>query len=560
MIDIRDPQQYIGAFLKIKTKSGSVIDFRLNDAQRRLYGIINARRDAGQPVRIIILKARQLGFSTLCEALLFHSTATRYGVNSLIVAHREDSTANLFAMSKLFYDTLPQPIRPMRRASNAQEIIFENPTRDIAEKEQRPGLRSRIRCATAGGQGIGRSATLTNVHISEFAFWPGDKEATLLGIMQSVPNLPGTMVIIESTANGFDAFKSLWDAAVAGESDFIPVFFPWYENPEYRTAVPADTVWTEEEQDLRGQYSLDDEQLAWRRWCIRNNCSGSEDTFRQEYPSCADEAFLTSGSPVFDADIIIRRREAAPEPADRGIFVYDYDGLTITNIRFTERADGPVIVYERPKQYRPYVIGGDTAGEGSDYFTGQVLDNTTGQQVAVLRHQFDEDLYARQMYCLGKYYNDALIGIEVNYSTYPVKELQRLTYPRMYVRQTEDTYTGKFKQSYGFLTTSVTRPVIIAALVEIMRESPELVCDYTTLGEMLTFAYNAHRRPEAMSGEHDDCVMALAIAHYIRPQQDYIAGQPEQHKKRWTDDMWEDYRNADEDLRKLLIEKWGNPK
>jgi hypothetical protein len=560
MINLRDAKQYIETFLKIKTKSGKTIDFRLNAAQRRLYEVIAAQREAGRPIRIIILKARQLGFSTLTEALLFHASATREGVHSLIVAHREDSTANLFGMSKLFYDTLPDPLKPMRRASNAQEIIFENPTRDAAEKEMRPGLRSRIRCATAGGKGIARGDTFTNVHLSEFAFWTGDKEETLLGIMQAVPNLPGTMVIIESTANGFDAFKSLWDAAVAGESDFIPVFFPWFENPEYRASVPNGTVWSAEERELKERYALDDEQLAWRRWCIRNNCSGSEDTFRQEYPSCADEAFLTSGSPVFDADIIIRRREAAPEPADRGIFVYDYDGLTITNIRFDSRADGPVIVYERPKQYRPYVIGGDTAGEGSDYFTGQVLDNTTGQQVAVLRHQFDEDLYARQMYCLGKYYNDALIGIEVNYSTYPIKELQRLKYPRMYVRQTEDTYTGKLKQSYGFLTTSVTRPVIIAALVEIMRESPELVCDYTTLGEMLTFAYNAHRRPEAMQGEHDDCVMALAIAHYIRPQQDYTAASPEAKRGMWTADMWEDYRNADEDLRKLLIEKWGLPK
>ena len=559
MINLRDAKQYIETFLKIKTKTGGVIPFKLNAAQRRLYGTISAQREAGRPIRVIILKARQLGFSTLTEALLFHASATREGVHSLIVAHREDSTANLFGMSKLFYDTLPDPLKPMRRASNAQEIIFENPTRDAAEKEMRPGLRSRIRCATAGGQGIGRSATLTNVHISEYAFWPGDKEATLTGIMQAVPNLPGTMVVIESTANGFDAFKSRWDAAVAGESDFVPVFFPWYENPEYRMTA-GDTDWTAAEREIKEQYSLDDEQLAWRRWCIRNNCAGSEDIFRQEYPACADEAFLTTGSGVFDNETIIKQREAAADPIDRGIFLYDYDGLEISNIRFESREIGPVSIYESPREYFPYVIGGDTAGDGSDYFIGQVLDNTTGKQVAVLRHQFDEDLYARQMYCLGKYYNGALIGIETNYSTFPNKELQRLGYRRLYVRQTEDTYTHKPKASFGFVTTSVTRPVVIAALVEIMRESPGLVVDYATLGEMLTFIYNEHRRPEAMQGEHDDCVMALAIAHYIRPQQDYTAASTEAKRGMWTADMWEDYRNADEDLRKLLIEKWGLPK
>lgn len=560
MVDVRHARQYIETFLKIKTKKGDIAPLKLNPAQEKLYSTIKREHAAQKPIRMIILKARQLGFSTLTEALIFQATATREGVNSLIVAHREDSTANLFSMSRLYYEHLPEPVRPMKKASNAQELVFENPTRDPAEKERRPGLRSRIRCATAGGKGIGRSDTFTNVHLSEYAFWPGDKSATLVGIMQAVPNAPGTMAIIESTANGYDSFKKLWDAAVAGESDFTPVFFAWFENPEYRASVTEGTVWTAEERELKERYALDDEQLAWRRWCIRNNCSGSEETFKQEYPSCADEAFLTSGSSVFDGETIIKQREISPEPIKRGVFEFDYDGLEISNIRFVCRETGPVSLYELPRQYFPYVIGGDTAGEGSDFFTGQVLDNTTGKQTAVLRHQFDEDLYARQMYCLGRYYNDALIGIEANYSTYPNKELERLRYPRLYVRQAEDTFTHKVRDSFGFMTTSVTRPVIIAALVEIMRDTPDLVCDFATLGEMLTFVYSEHRRPEAMSGEHDDLVMALAIAHYIRPQQSYAEAIPEAEKVPWTADMWEDYRNADEDIRKYLLEKWGNPK
>jgi phage terminase large subunit len=206
------------------------------------------------------------------------------------------------------------------------------------------------------------------------------------------------------------------------------------------------------------------------------------------------------------------------------------------------------------------VIGGDTAGEGSNFFAGQVLDNTTGKQVAVLHHKFDEPYYARQMYCLGMYYNKALIGIETNFSTYPVRELERLGYPKQYVRQAEDTYTHKLKESFGFKTTRVTRPLIISGLVDVMNETPELVRDYKTLGEMLTFVKNEQGRPEAMDGENDDLVLALAIAHYIRPQQAYTVAENEAPRVEWTRDMWEDYTRATPEQREYLIEKWGKPR
>ena len=513
-MNIRNAGEYIENFLKIKTKKSEIVPFRLNDAQRRLYGIIREQHRAGKPIRIIILKARQLGFSTLAQGLIFADTATRENVRSLVVAHRDDATANLFRMSQLFLQELPEPVRPMVRNSNAREIIFDNPA-----KGGRPGLRSSLRCLTAGGDGIGRSDTLMNVHISEFAFWPGDKAATLGGIMQAVPSEPDTMVIIESTANGLDEFKKRWDAAVAGESDFVPMFFPWSENPEYRMPVVPGTEWTDEERALAAQYGLTDEQLQWRRWSILNNCGGDEALFRQEFPVCPDEAFLTSGNPVFDNEAIARRIPELPEPENTGAFEYDYDGMTITNVRFTEHSAGAVKIYEQPKKGVPYVLGGDTAGDGSDFFTAQVLDCRTGKQVAVLRQQFDEVDYARQIYCLGMYYNAALVGIENNYSTFPTRELERLRYPRQFVRQREDTFLHGYQKSFGFMTTSITRPLIVAELVKVMLETPEVVVDRATLEEMLVFAYNAHRRPEALPGEHDDLVMALAIAHYIRQQQ-----------------------------------------
>ena len=523
---------YIESCLKIKTKSGTVVPFRLNDAQRKLYAVAKRQQDAGKPVRLIILKARQLGFSTLTEGLIFHACATRKNVNALIVAHREDATANLFRMSKLFYDELPAPVKPMLRASNAQELVFENPSKLRSEREARPGLRSRIRCATAGGRGIGRSDTLQCVHLSEYAFWPDGadgKASTLAGILQAVPSLPGTMVVIESTANGFEDFKERWDAAVAGENDFEPVFFAWFENPDYSMPVVPGTEWTPEERELRDAYRLTDEQLQWRRWCIANNCGGSRDMFRQEYPASPGEAFLHSGTGVFDNEQIVLRLERLPTPAGRGEFA---DG------EWTESETGAITLYELPEEGVPYVIGGDTAGEGSDYFTAIVIDNVSGRIAAKLRQKYSEPEYVRQIYALGRFYNDALVAIETNFSTYPVMKLQEMEYPNQYSREREDTYTRQMRKSYGFRTDRQSRPRAIANLVEVFSSHPEWFTDRELLEEMLTFCYNEDHRPEALAGKNDDLVMGAAITYAVRHQQRMtVLTEPEKPREKLIDQM-----------------------
>ena len=523
-------REYIESCLKIRTKSGAVVPFRLNAAQQKLYAVAKRQQDEGKPVRIIILKARQLGFSTLTEALLFHACATRANVNALVVAHREDATANLFRMSKLFYDELPAPVKPMLRTSNAQELVFENPSR--ASRGALPGLRSRFRCATAGGRGIGRSDTLQCVHLSEYAFWPegaDGKASTLAGILQAVPSLPGTMVVIESTANGFEDFKERWDAAVAGENDFEPVFFAWFENPDYSMPVVPGTEWTPEERDLKAAYQLTDEQLQWRRWCIANNCGGSLDMFRQEYPASPGEAFLHSGTGVFDNEQIVLRLERLPGPAGRGEF---------TDGEWTESETGAITLYEMPEEGVPYVLGGDTAGEGSDYFTAIVIDNVTGRIVAKLRQKYSEPEYVRQICALGRFYNDALVAIETNFSTYPVMKLQETEYPNQYSREREDTYTRQMKKSYGFRTDRQSRPRAIANLVEVFSSHPEWFTDRELLEEMLTFCYNEDHRPEALAGKHDDLVMGAAITYAVRHQQRMtVLTEPEKPREKLIDQM-----------------------
>lgn len=242
------------------------------------------------------------------------------------------------------------------------------------------------------------------------------------------------------------------------------------------------------------------------------------------------------GKTVFDARAIQKRLDEIPKPIKTGYFKYDYDGLRISNIRWVnDKENGYIRLYKLPNvpQYTEYCIGGDTAGEGSDFFIGQVLDAKTGEQVAVLKHQFDSDQYTKQMYCLGKYYKDALIGIEANFDSFPIMELKRLGYMKQYVREAQDTYTGKTEKRYGFKTTSLTRPTAISRLIEIVREHCDTINDKDTLEELLTIIRNEKGRIEAPEGGHDDQMMGLAIAHQIREQvvfpSDVIYVKPQHH-------------------------------
>lgn len=561
-MNIRNPREYCENVIWIRDKRQKLVKLKFKPAQTALYEAIKKELQEGRPPRIIVLKGRQQGISTITEALMFQDSATRPMVNTLIVAHRDDSTAALFNMNKLFYDYLPAKLQPMKKASNAKELVFENPTRDPAEKRKRPGLRSRIRCITAGGKGAGRSLTQNNVHLSEFAFWPGNKMETLLGIMQSVPDDINTLVVIESTANGYDEFKDLWDGAEKGENGWVPVFLPWYMEPDYRKPVEPGVVWTEEETKLAEQFGLDEKQLAWRRWCIRTNCGGDVNLFRQEYPCTPDEAFLLSGDAFFDNDVIMARRRVAPRPIREGFFHYpepEIEGGAPMEWTFTDRVNGYVRIYEEPKDGHPYVLGGDTAGEGSDNFTAYVIDNSTGKQVAELKQPLSEIFYTRQVYCLGYYYNEALIGIEINYSTYPQKKLEEWHYPKLYQRERFDTFTGEMVKAFGWATTPRSRPVMLAELHTIMEEAPELVVSYQTLGEMLTFVYDKNRKPQAASGQHDDLVMAAAICYSVRGQQRFTVAENGEELRHWTADMWEDYNAADAATREMMIRKWGRP-
>lgn len=534
---IFNTKKYIENFLYIKKKDTEVALLKINQPQQKFYDVLKRQSEAGKPMRVIILKARQMGFSTLTEAILFKRTATRANVTSGIIAHKDDATTNLFNMSKLYLQELPEQLKPETRASNAKEIIFDNRTGT--------GLRSKIKCMTAGGDGVGRSDTFQNLHLSEVSSWNNAKEI-LDGLLQAVPNKPDTLVVIESTAKGYDYFKELWDKACAGENDFEPLFCAWWELDEYR--MPADNiVLTEEEKELKKLYSLDNEQIAWRRWCIRNNCGGDINTFKQEYPACPEEAFLASGECIFDKDIVIsqiERNRPLISGWKRGEFEYKKTILPVRNangevvatekkisdICFVEKENGLITIHEEPQvrtnkqgevtEMRQYSIGGDTAGLGDDYYTAKVVGNDNLQTAATLHKQrIDEDKYADQLYCLGWYYHWALIGIETNYSYVPTRELAELNYPNLYQRERLDTTYKEMQKVLGFETNKTTKQVILQALIVAVRDNPATECDINTLKEMLAFVRKENGKQEAQEGYHDDLVMAKAIANFIATQQ-----------------------------------------
>lgn len=271
------------------------------------------------------------------------------------------------------------------------------------------------------------------------------------------------------------------------------------------------------------------------------------------------------GKTVFDAKRVqarIDELQALPAPGRYGFQITWRSAELhdrITDWQLQKEDGGALRIWREPEKRRPYVIGADTAGEGSDFFVAQVLDNITGEQVAVLRQEMDEDEFAWQLYCLGKLYNYALIAVEVNFSTHPEKELERLGYTHLFVRERIDSYTGKNVEAFGFKTDSVSRPLVLGELVGIVREHVELFNDPVTLDEMLTFVRNEKGRPEAALNAHDDCVLSAAIAHHARSQQRFTLEAEEEETRAWTKDQWEDYNAASREERELLLRLWGKP-
>lgn len=512
-----NPEKLIELVFIVVDKNQKTMPFFLNDVQHSFIDTLNnAIRSFNDgditDISLLVLKGRQQGFTTLVTAYQLACSILNKNFQGYTLADKSDNAEAIFQNKAKFpYSQLPEALKPTEKFNNRKQLLFE--------------LINSSWAVDTATKDVGRSRTVNFFHGSECAFWK-DGIAPIQGALGEAFT-KNCIKIYESTANGYNDYQKMWDSGV-----HINCFYEWWKTSEYRinfkgesakidflNNIDANRDWIWERlRWLRDEKKLDAEQLYW--YWNKYDKYLNKDLIKQEYPCTPHEAFLLSGNNAFDTDSLLTRLANIQKPIKTGFFTYDYDGLKISNIQWVNDKGGYIKLYYLPNtpEFTSYCIGGDTAGEGSDYFTGHVLDAKTGLQVATLRHQFDADQYTRQMYCLGKYYKDALIGIEANFDSYPIRELQRLGYPNQYVREAMDTYTGKTEKRFGFKTTSLTRPAILSRLIEIVREHCNLINDRETLEEMLTVVRNEKGRIEAAEGAHDDLTMGLAIAFEIKEQ------------------------------------------
>jgi len=277
----RDFPHFAYKCLKVRAKSGSIVNFALNKAQIYLHEQLEKQKKETGKVRAIVLKGRQQGISTYVAGRFYHIVSHRTGYRAFILTHMQGATDNLFEMVKRYHNYCPVVVRPIEGANSSKEFNFISPE-------------SGYKVGTAGSKGIGRSSTIQIFHGSEVALWENGADH-LDGIMQSIPRTPGSEIILESTAQGKgNVFHNLWKEAIDGMNDFMPVFIPWFWQPEYREIVRPDFVLTEEDTEYMRLYDLDKEQMQWRR-ITTNGSALKELGFKQEYPSNAEEAFIVSG-------------------------------------------------------------------------------------------------------------------------------------------------------------------------------------------------------------------------------------------------------------------------
>jgi hypothetical protein len=369
--------------------------------------------------------------------------------------------------------------------------------------------------------------------IDELAFWRNAAK-TLTGVLNMVPRLPNTAVIVLSTANGIGGeFYELCQQAQdpANESGWLFLFFGWLEHPIYRlpfpnvdAAVKFQLSLNQAEKELAQLHGATLEQLHWRRLTIATECRGSVDTFKQEYPTTAEEAFLASGRPVFEAQAVMRMPIV---PGISGELRQVEDG-PIQRIIFQPGERGALTVWRRPEKGRRYVAGGDPSkgkdadvakrGRDPDYSVSFVADADTGEQVALLRARIRPVAFAEYFALLCKWYGFAYMVPESNDEGF-IESLLRTGYPEAMIYQQQRNPTDRKSTpilEYGFYTDGISRDWLIAAGEDAIRQQTLTIVSNVVLQECIRFVIKPNGKKEAQEGAHDDCVIAYCLTEIGR--------------------------------------------
>ncbi len=521
------PELLIEMIFIIVDKNKKTVPYFLNEVQKDFLKKLNEtivlfNKQKILHMRFLVLKGRQQGFTSVITAYQLANTLIKKNFTGMTLADTADNVRTIFQdKAKYIYNNLPEALKPTEKYNSKTEMFFEK-------------INSSWRINVATSQ-VGRSRTINFFHGSEAAFWTCLISDTQSSLGEALTQ--ASIQILESTANGFNEFKDLWDS-----QEWINCFFEWWRTKEYRynfeneekkqtflnnINTKKDWIWSRLNW-LKNTKQLDDNQLYW--YYNKYNNYLNKELIKQEYPCTPEEAFLNSGYCVFEAEkLTLRKAELTEEyknnPYLQGNFEFKWnneetrDFIINSSIKFVSNPLGMIKIYEKPKHGGFYVVGGDTAGDGSDYNTGTCINNTTGKRVATVHTQVNSDIYTWQMYCLGMYYNQALMSIEINFNTFPVLELKRLKYPHQYIREEYDSITKKMQQKYGWKTDGNTRPVLISTEQAAIRDHIENFTDIEMILESLSFIYDENMRPDAMPGKHDDILFSDMIAETTRWQQ-----------------------------------------
>lgn len=495
--------------LYIVDKRIQTVKLRLNWAQLDMLRKVEHQLATQKRIRIIILKARQLGMSTFTEAFAFTMAMMIQNYRVLIVTHEREASENILAMTKLFWDQF-------------QYKALFTPKSDSRFESSWVETRSAMRIATAGQKGsagVGRSKTTHFLHLSELAFWP-DPETAMLSLLQTMPETALTSVVIESTANGMgNYYHSLWESSVAGDTEYLPLFYPWWQHPEYTATnynIPLYTLTnlSTEEHMYRHKLNVDDDHLIWRRWMIANKCNGDVIQFMQEYPATPEEAFMTTGLNVFPLSNL--KAIYHPEDGYNGYLQRNGD-----NVSFSQSAEGPLKIFALPGRNPErdlYVVAGDpTRTVYGDYACAQVINRRTLEQVAVYRAKTDPTTFAEELFKLGIFYNNALLTTEVEGGGYAtIGALVTMDYPNLVRRERPDSTRGKSTQGaqYGWSTTSKSKALAIGWTQKMIKDRDVIIHDGHTFSEMKNYVTKSDGSygPADDKNGHDDTVMSYCVA------------------------------------------------
>lgn len=560
---------WAATYVFIKNKGGGDdVRFRLNRPQRKLITAFEEMRLANKPVRVILLKARQWGGSTVTQIYMaWLQLCHREGLNSLIVAHVKDTAATIKDMFDRMLTAYPvSMLHQLGEAYDRKEPKMISVGNAINTKRI-PQRHCDIKVSSAETPDAARGGDYNLVHCSEVALWKTTEGKTPEQIVRSACSgvllKPYTMIVYESTANGTgNFFQREYDAAKRGTSQFSPVFVSWFEIEQYTAPIPevetfAAKLWRDRERaDVASEREEPGRYLWWLwnqgatleaiQWYVLERSKYTDHgDMASEYPSDDVEAFVHSGARVFDRYAVEKLRESCRPPKFIGeVYAKGDEGEdALSGLRFKEDGQGMLSIWSMPEADEDemvtdrYLTVVDIGGRSNkaDWSVICVFDRlymADGEKPVVAAQWYghiDIDLLAWKAAQVAAFYNNSLLVIESNtlethdsdrevdgdQSQFILNQI-RDVYPNLYARkQSEEDIRKQVPKKYGFHTNVKTKPMIISTLVKVIRDNLYVERDARCVDEYITYEKKKNGAFGAIIGKHDDILMTRAIGLHI---------------------------------------------